>query len=170
VPFRVQFKEDQQDKGLKKRLIDNEIDGVFAWLVEGAREYLRKGLAPPEVIREAVNAYRAEANPFGEWYRECCILDPDAEEPAQDLFASYCEWCELQGCEPVKQAAFGRSLATKQHPKGKANVEGRRGVIVRKGLRLDNIRVLEITADLAAKRAAEGSGSGGRKRGGEDMF
>jgi putative DNA primase/helicase len=162
IPFKVQIPREKQDKGLKHRL-RGELDGVLAWIIEGTCEYLRQGLAPPDAIFDAVNAYRAEANPFGEWYRECCVLEETAEESASELYRSYRDWCDLQGYEPVKQASFGRSLATKQHPKGKANHEGKRGVIVRKGLRLDTLRDMEIQADLKVKRREEAAtgGAGG---------
>lgn len=153
VPFRVQIPREAQDLGLKARILKNELQGVLCWIIEGTRIYLEQGLAPPAEIIDAVAAYRAEANPFGEWYRECCLIEDDAQVAAKELYDNYVEWCEVQGYEPAKQATFGRALGTKQHPKAKANLDGRRGVIVRKGLRLDPMRLLELGEELERKRA-----------------
>ena len=57
VPFNVTLSESEWDRHHAEKLAA-ELDGILAWGVEGAVEYLAHGLRVPEKVRAATEAYR----------------------------------------------------------------------------------------------------------------
>jgi len=71
VPFRESIPESRRDPRLKAALCDTAETGaaILAWLVQGCRDWQRRGLEIPTAVREATDASRAEmTRPAGrEW-------------------------------------------------------------------------------------------------------
>jgi putative DNA primase/helicase len=140
VPFPVSIPKEERDLGLKSRLVANELEGVLAWLVEGAQNYLREGLIEPPAIAEAIEAYQRSANPFGEWMIESCVMEAGVKTTAAELKGHFDAWAIDQGYEPMTATAFGRSLGDRQLLKKK----GAGGRNEWHGVRLaDDARTLE---------------------------
>ena len=54
LTFGRHFEEWEQDKGLKAELRQPENQsGILNWLIQGFREYQKRGLTPPEAVRSA---------------------------------------------------------------------------------------------------------------------
>lgn len=56
LPFTVVIPDDQQDKDLPVKLLD-ELPGILAWAVEGCRQWLVDGLREPACVRSATGDY-----------------------------------------------------------------------------------------------------------------
>lgn len=122
IPFNRHFKPEEQDKGLPARLRSPEnISGIFNWLVEGYKTYLKEGLTIPTVVREATDDFRRKVEGIGrnsdgtkkqnayidrflterlEICDECNIL-------AKDVYNEYGKWCrENNGLDIGKSLFF----------------------------------------------------------------
>lgn len=137
VPWKVQFKGVARDRGRKRRLLE-EAPGVLNWLIEGAREWLEKGLVVPDEIVGIVEEYRRSANPFGEWMAARVDLsDANALTPVKDLYEDYKEFCAEDGISDrdiLNSTAFGRALGDRQinlGPKTRKGNKQRRGAKLR---------------------------------------
>ncbi len=109
VPWEVQIPREEVDRALPRKL-RKEAQGVFAWMVEGALDYLNYGLAPPEKVLMATQEYREESDPIGAFVRGACIVTGKEEESSTpgDLFIGYSNWASREGAAEFKQATFAR--------------------------------------------------------------
>lgn len=120
VPFEaVTFKSDpvdserQADKELSRRLKE-EYPAIMHWILEGLRQYLEEGLAPPEQVKEKTAAYFEQQDTVGEFIREECWLVADAVTAAQVLHNRYQEWMNEQGRKPLSRNNFAKAVLTRE--------------------------------------------------------
>ena len=119
----------RKDHTLKAQL-ESEIEGVIAWIVEGAREWhLRKqqnlGIEEPQCVRAAVAKYRQDEDQLQHFLDEC-VEDRDAtpngtKTPKSRMYAASRVWCRLQGLEPWSIKMLGILLdeaGLKEHREG----------------------------------------------------
>lgn len=109
VPFDVVIPEDRRDASLAQT-IRNEASGVLRWIVEGALEWQRVGLAPPAVIREQTERYRASEDVIGAFLDESTVKLPAASVKAAELYAAFKKWCEANGQKAANNNTFGEEL------------------------------------------------------------
>ncbi len=107
VPWDVQIPEGEVDRDLPRKL-RAEKAGIFAWMVRGALDYLKRGLMEPEGISAATREYREENDPLGAFVRGACIVtgrDEDTETPL-DLFNAYQRFARREGLSDFRQPTF----------------------------------------------------------------
>lgn len=111
VPWEVQIPVADVDRDLPKKL-RAESEGVLAWLVEGALDYLNYGLGAPEKVLAATREYREESDPIGAFIRTACIVTGKDEDEATpgDLFIGYSNFAAKEGVSEFKQVTFSRRL------------------------------------------------------------
>lgn len=90
IPFTQAI--ENPDKDLRNKL-RAELSGIFKWMIEGALEWQRQGLNPPESVLAATQDYLSEEDTVGQWVEECCELAKDAQSLSAELFASWQKWC-----------------------------------------------------------------------------
>lgn len=120
VPFTVQIPEGDVDRDLEAKLLD-ERDGILQWLLTGFEAWMREGLRPPASAIAAVEGYRADQDPVGEFLKDraemTAKVDPATDDvwatSAKDLWESYKQWCEDEGLEALKQRSFGSKLTAR---------------------------------------------------------
>jgi len=106
VPFVVQIPVDERDKQLDAAL-QEEIEGILAWAVEGCKAWQRAGKLgePPEVV-DATDEWQKESDTIGRFIAEKCDEDADRKPPrlgpiykerATPLYNAYKTWCESNG-------------------------------------------------------------------------
>jgi len=144
VPWEVQIPEDQVDIDLKAKLL-TEKEGIFAWLIKGALDYLNGGLCVPERVTAATAEYREENDPIGAFLRNGCHItgkDADQESP-KDLFDAYCAFARREGLAEFKSATFAKRLPdqtrkTFRSPEGTQQMfrKGKSGTTVYYGIRV----------------------------------
>lgn len=112
VPWDVQIPKDQVDRMLPAKL-RREADAVFAWMVDGAIEYLNEGLSIPEAVRAASQEYREESDPIGTFIRVACVVtgETDASEKPLDLFMAYERFADAEGVFKFNRATFEKRFA-----------------------------------------------------------
>lgn len=111
----VQIPKTERDRNLPDRLLD-ERDGILAWMIAGALEYLTLGdLAPPEAVLNAVQEHREESDPIGAFIRGGCDVtgDPSDRCSPQELYEAYVRYCTREGLTPLNGSTFNRRVPDK---------------------------------------------------------
>ncbi len=84
IPFTVIIPPKEQDRDLIEKLID-ELPGILNWALDGLQAYQDEGLDPPACVTEATKEYRSDMDIIGDWIAECCVEDPNARTPMNDI-------------------------------------------------------------------------------------
>jgi putative DNA primase/helicase len=138
IPFDVFFPPEKRIKNLAKILVQEEGEGILAWIVEGHAEWQRDGLKEPKKVLDAVKEYRREQDVVTDFLEECCTsrLDhPNRDQfklrPA-DLYASYTAWCKENGEKNVLSGRkFGSEMTARGYELKDSNgTQYRRGIIL----------------------------------------
>ncbi|WP_165772281.1 phage/plasmid primase, P4 family [Niveispirillum lacus] len=91
------------DKNLAMDL-RGEMDGILAWIVEGAVDWHKHGLIRPRRVTDAVVEYRGEQDRVGQFIAERVERDESSDKPwvAQSrLYDAYKKWCLDSGTQPM---------------------------------------------------------------------
>jgi len=118
IPFQVQFTGGTCDPQLAAKL-RAEFSGILAWAVRGCLEWQNGGLRPPESVRRATAAYRAQSDVVGQFVTDECVADARCSTGATALFDAYRRWCEGTGERTLTQTAFGRRLTEAGYESGR---------------------------------------------------
>ncbi len=105
APFSVSIPKSEQDPELGAKLL-HERAGIFAWAVEGYRQWREQGLNQPETVTDATREYRGEEDTVAQFVDECCERDPDARTENGALHTAYQSWCERNGFKPFSTQKF----------------------------------------------------------------
>lgn len=139
LPFLVQIPDDEVDRDLETKLIA-ESEAILQWLLDGVEQWFQLGLAPPKAAIAAVEDYRADQDPVGEFLKDRCVvtdkINPATgrkdETTAKELYDSYKAWCESQALDSLTGKTFGSKLTARGI--GTRKTDGRKvrtGVILR---------------------------------------
>jgi putative DNA primase/helicase len=112
VPFNVVIPPGGRDKDLTKKL-KAEWSGILSWMIAGAVEWQRVGLAPPAVVTNATTTYLESEDAVSLWLEECTMPDKEAWESSSALFGSWKAWSERAGEYVGTQRRFLQNLETK---------------------------------------------------------
>jgi putative DNA primase/helicase len=109
VPWEIQIEQGKIDRLLPEKL-RAECEGVFAWLVRGALDYLMLGLAVPERVTAATSEYREDSDPIGAFIRAACIVTGQEHDSAtpDDICISYANWAAREGQPEFKKSTLMR--------------------------------------------------------------
>lgn len=128
IPFNMRFvahperpDERPRDAALTQAL-EAEASGILAWLVRGAQEWMRFGLAIPASVRQPGHASDPQENPVEDFALQCCELDPAARTRAGVLYKYYRAWAEEHRHLILDNKQFGQKLelieqVTREHNK-----------------------------------------------------
>jgi putative DNA primase/helicase len=109
VPWLVTFAENEQDKTLPERLLD-EAPGILAWSVRGCLNWLSDGLAEPDAVRRATKAYREESDDLGEFLLLRTAFDAEGRVTRKELREAYESHCKENGAPPLGAKRFAGRL------------------------------------------------------------
>lgn len=114
VGFPVNFEKlGKLDRGLDAAL-DQEIEGILAWAVEGCADWQKHGLGEPAAVAAATKAYREDQDALADFFAECCefgsVDDTRFRAKRSTLRTAYEAWCEREGVEPWKPRTFWQAL------------------------------------------------------------
>ncbi|KQU77723.1 hypothetical protein ASD12_18150 [Mesorhizobium sp. Root102] len=112
VPWTIQIAEGDTDRALPRKL-RAEAAAVFAWMVEGAVDYLNHGLEIPEGVRAASNEYRQESDAIGTFIRMACHVtgNPDDKEKPIDLYHAFEKFAASEGVFAFNRSTFEKRFA-----------------------------------------------------------
>ena len=113
VPFSVHISEELQDKNLAKRIIESELPGVFAWVLQGLeRLNKQQNFTPCPRAKEALQQYRKESDSVA-LYLEDYGYTPNAlaePTPLKCIFSEYRTFCADSGFRNVGTTNFSNRL------------------------------------------------------------
>lgn len=124
----------REDKTLKAKLrAPDNLPGVLAWAVQGARKWYQSGLPYPESVRLETQAHRAQQDFVAQFLAEVPEL---AEDPGDvdrhrveefyvtsaSLYQAYKDWCQENGVPPKFQKAFSQALTARGFELGRERV------------------------------------------------
>ena len=98
--------------GLLGERLRVEWPGILAWMIDGCIDWLERGLAPPQSVTDATEAYLQAEDAIAAWLDEAGDRDPNAWEKSGDLFASWVAWATKAGEYVGSQKRFTQNLET----------------------------------------------------------
>lgn len=99
IPFDVTIPEQEQDKNLHTKIIENELSGVFNWVLQGLNRLLeQKRFSDCEAVQKAVEQYRIESDSVQMFLSEHEYkVSATNDMPLKDLFSEYRNYCIESG-------------------------------------------------------------------------
>jgi P4 family phage/plasmid primase-like protien len=99
LPFDHEVPKAKRDKRFKAELHDVTRSGaaILAWMMRGCIEWRRVGLAIPEDIEAATDAYRDSQDPLRDFFAEECIFEPTAWASRDAILKRYEQWMKQAG-------------------------------------------------------------------------
>lgn len=117
IPFDVTIPEEKQDKELSKKIVSNELSGVFNWILDGLNRVLKnKKLTQSDKVKNIVNQYRKESDSV-QMFIEDAGYKTDVNEYTliKNIYPEYREYCHEDGSSPVKKANFIKRLKSMKY-------------------------------------------------------
>lgn len=133
----------EPDTKLKERLQSPE--SMAAMLAIGVRsclEWLSSGLAEPDQVKTAVEAYAEESDHTGRFVSERVKIEDGWRVKCGEAYAAYCEWAKASGVREISQIKFTRYLAGL----GIESVKGTYGTRYYSGMAIIGDGVFNITS------------------------
>ena len=114
IPFDVTIPIERRDGKLPDKLA-KEINGILQWAVDGYVDWNDNGLDTPQVVQDAVQAYRADQDWFTRFIEDVGY-QVDPQNPAYSTFTSiinddYRDWCRDEHEVQLSSKALGQELA-----------------------------------------------------------
>lgn len=112
IPFDVTIPPQHQDKHLHTKIIENELSGVFNWVLEGLKRLLNQGgFSDCKAAQEAVEQYKSESNSAQMFLKENAYQpSPSAYTLIKELYREYRVFCLEDGMSPFKKGNFIKQL------------------------------------------------------------
>lgn len=112
IPFDVTIPEQEQDKNLHAKIIDNELSGVFNWVLQGLNRLLeQKRFSDCEAAQQAVAQYKIESNSVQMFLNENVYKNsPTNFKLISELYSQYRAFCIDDGMPPFKKMNFIKQL------------------------------------------------------------
>jgi putative DNA primase/helicase len=112
IPFDVTIPEEKQDKELHNKIIDNELSGVFNWVLEGLSRLLsQKKFTNCDKARKALDQYKLESNSIRMFLEDNGYeKSPSDKQPIKDFYQDYRTYCIEDGLSPFKKSNFIKQL------------------------------------------------------------
>jgi len=88
-----------REKGLAGKMIEEELPGIFNWILAGVEAYRTFGLDDIEPVTEAIKAHRTESDTVSQFLTEDDHVEVTGNENdmvgATALYRRYSEWCDV---------------------------------------------------------------------------
>ncbi len=112
IPFDVTIPEHEQDKQLHTKIIENELSGVFNWVLEGLNRLLdQKHFSHCEAAKQAVEQYKTQSDSVKLFIEENGYKpSPTSYKVIKDLYTVYRTFCLDDGFKPVNKTNFIKRL------------------------------------------------------------
>lgn len=126
ISFDRHFTEEEQDKGLKARLISPEnCSGILNWMLDGLRAYRLKGAEPPDAVKNATAQYRQQSDKLQNFIDEKLEPCEGNALAAGEVYEKYSEWCTDNGYHIDNKRNFFDDLRSKNLLSNSGTVNGR---------------------------------------------
>jgi putative DNA primase/helicase len=112
VNFDQTIPEHEQDRELSKKIIENELSGVFNWVLIGLNRLLeQKAFTESEAVNQARKQYELDSDSVNQFISENEYLPSvSAYVTIPLLYGEYRAFCIEDGCQAVKKSNFIKRL------------------------------------------------------------
>lgn len=112
IPFKVTIPEREQDKNLAKKIIENELAGIFNWVLEGVHRILKnQEFTDSKMAQEEISKYKRESDSV------LLFLDEEDYEPSinsslllKELYGEFRTFCSENGHRTPSTKTFSQRL------------------------------------------------------------
>lgn len=118
----LDFVPKKPDPDLEEKLI-REHSAILAWMLEGARDWLKSGLRPPLKVVSATDSYFEEQDTLGTWLKEKTRRIDGVLTPTGLLCESYNRFLRERSLQPVDGSVFGRQLSARGFARKQAKAD-----------------------------------------------
>jgi putative DNA primase/helicase len=111
VPFDVQIPKPERDPLIVDKMLA-EGPGILNWMVAGAVAWLEAGLAPPVQVSHATDELRQDADPYGKFLEEACVVTGDDRDSitSRELMLAFMFWQMTRGETPFKERTISTNM------------------------------------------------------------
>jgi putative DNA primase/helicase len=116
IPFTQVIPAEERDLELPEKL-RAEWPGILRWAIDGCLAWQQEGLALPDSVKLASEAYMESEDSLGQWVADridlcgnLCGTDCKASELRKDLYEDWLEWVQKNGGPKWSAKAFYRAL------------------------------------------------------------
>lgn len=125
IPFTVTFEGEKKDPKMGEKL-KAEAPGILAWMVRGALDWQRNGMAAPQRVMVATAEYRSDQDIIGAFLADCCLTGSEVfRTRASALYQVFRRWVqdtgETGGVAALSQTKFGTELQERGFARVKSN-------------------------------------------------
>jgi putative DNA primase/helicase len=112
IAFNVIIPEDEQDKQLAAKIIENELSGVFNWVLEGLKRLLsQKRFTDSDTVKQQLEQYKKQSDSVHLFIEDQCYkASPKEYKLIKELYVEYRSYCSDDGMSPVKKINFNKRL------------------------------------------------------------
>jgi len=112
IPFSVQIPDEKQDKELSSKIIENELPGVFNWVLEGLERLInQKNFSVCNLSNESLTNYINTSDSVKMWLDELNIKpDIDNYKLIKDIYPEYKSFCFDDGYRALGKTNFIKRL------------------------------------------------------------
>lgn len=115
VPFTQKFEGAAIDTKLDVKL-KGEASGILNWLIKGCALWQEEGLTPPAIIQEALDIYREDEDPLGDFLMAHVEAEPRGVGlPHDKLMEAYLTWAKGMG---IQRPYTSKMLTTRLRDRG----------------------------------------------------
>ena len=136
VPFDVTIPPHEQDKQLHNKIIENELSGVFNWVLNGlARLMNQKRFSECDAIQKAVEQYRIESDSVQMFLTDHGYTpNPQEQTRLKDLYNEYVAFCIESGfakcsIQTVSKRLKNYGYITQRKPQGNVVFAEKKGFV-----------------------------------------
>ncbi|MDO4651033.1 MAG: phage/plasmid primase, P4 family, partial [Eubacteriales bacterium] len=124
IPFNAKITGKSDIKNYADYLFDNAGGYVMTWIIEGAKKAIDADfkIREPQIVQDAIEAYREENDWLGQFLDECCDIDPSYEVKSGELYQSYRARCNLNGEYVRSTTDFYSALEKAGYEKKRKNI------------------------------------------------
>jgi len=146
ISFRKEFSADEQDRNLKDNLISQEnVSGIFNWLIEGLKKYNAEGAIPPQCVKDDTMYYSLQSDKIKRFFNECMAVSDDNVK-GSDVHRAYEKWCFDNGTKGLGKEEFFKELRRKKLMLDLGTVNGKTEKNVVKGYSIiENAELIKFT-------------------------
>ncbi len=127
IEFNRHYSQEERDTTLKDLFKEQEnMSGIFMWLLEGYYDYLKLGLTMPNEIKSVVDKYERDNDLVLQFLEEKCMKQEEATVQKKELYDYYKSWCRNNGYLPFSAKRFNANVV--MHPDwciGERSVKGK---------------------------------------------
>lgn len=111
IPFEVTIPPEEQDKQLHTKIIENELSGVFNWVINGLKRLLlQKQFTRCKAVERAVELYKTESDSARMFIIENHEICPNNEVTIKELYEEYRNFCFEDGYKRLSKRNFNRRI------------------------------------------------------------